>query len=494
MGIKNFLRTYWSLFIVAGLIVFLDQVSKSYIRENFVENMDMWAPWPWLLPYARIIHITNTGVAFGMFQGMNVIFAILASIVSLAIIYYYPRVPADQWLLRIALGLQLAGAVGNLIDRIIQGYVTDFISVGTFAVFNIADASITVGVAVLIFGVWLQEQREKKQAALTQSWHNNRSEFRFSRWPYWPGMNSETVQFIFREQREERLDKFLTTQMADFSRARLQSLVKEGQVKVNGKTASKAGLILRIGDQVDLTIPPTRPSNILPENIPLSVLFENDDLVVINKPAGMVVHPAAGHQQGTLVNAVLAHDPELEGIGGEQRPGIVHRLDKNTSGLILVAKNDFTLRWLQDQFRMRKVRKVYLALSDGHPPTPTGRIEAAIGRDPSQRKQMAIVSEVKGRSAVSEYRVLEQFPEHTFFEVHPETGRTHQIRLHLAMIGCPIVADKIYGHRNPSLPLERHFLHAARLTILLPGEETPRTFESPLPEDLQSILDFLRSR
>lgn len=307
-------------------------------------------------------------------------------------------------------------------------------------------------------------------------------------------MNNETIQFTFREDREERLDKFLTTQMTDFSRARLQALVKEGQVKVNGKIASKAGLLLRIGDQVDLTIPPTRPSDIIPENIPLSVLFENDDFVVINKPAGMVVHPAAGHHQGTLVNAVLAHDPELEGIGGEQRPGIVHRLDKNTSGLILVAKNDFTLRWLQDQFRLRKVQKVYLALSDGHPPTPTGRIEAAIGRDSSQRKQMAIVSEGKGRSAVSEYRVLEQFPEHTFFEVHPETGRTHQIRLHLAMIGCPIVADTIYGHRNPSLPLERHFLHAARLTILLPGEKTPHTFESPLPDDLQSILDFLRSR
>lgn len=307
-------------------------------------------------------------------------------------------------------------------------------------------------------------------------------------------MNSETVQFIFHEEHEERLDKFLTTQMVDFSRARLQSLVKEGQVQINGKTASKAGIILRIGDRVDLTIPPTRPSDIIPENIPLSVMFENDDMVVINKPAGMVVHPAAGHHHGTLVNAVLAHDPQLEGIGGEQRPGIVHRLDKNTSGLILVAKNDFTLRWLQDQFRLRKVRKVYLALSDGRPPTPTGRIEAAIGRDPSQRKQMAIVSEVKGRSAVSEYHVLEQFPEHTFFEVHPETGRTHQIRLHLAMIGCPIVGDTIYGHQNSSLPLERHFLHAARLTILLPGEETPRTFESPLPEDLQSILDFLRSR
>ena len=307
-------------------------------------------------------------------------------------------------------------------------------------------------------------------------------------------MNSETIQTEFRGEEEERLDKFLVGNMPNYSRARLQGLIKEGQVKVNGKAAAKAGFMLRIGDRVELTLPPTRLSDIIPENIPLNVLFENDDLVVIDKPAGMVVHPAAGHHQGTLVNAVLAHDPQLEGIGGEQRPGIVHRLDKNTSGLILVAKNDLTLRWLQDQFRLRKVRKEYLALSDGRPPTPTGRIEAAIGRNPSQRKQMAVVAEEKGRSAVSEYRVLEQFPEHTLFEVHPETGRTHQIRLHLAMIGCPIVADTIYGLRHPSLALERHFLHAARLTILLPGETMPRTFESRLPQDLQSTLDFLRSR
>jgi 23S rRNA pseudouridine1911/1915/1917 synthase len=307
-------------------------------------------------------------------------------------------------------------------------------------------------------------------------------------------MSSEMIQFQFLDEADERLDKYLVSQMQDFSRSRLQSLIKDGQVKVNGEPATKAGFVLETGDQIELTLPPTQPSDIIPEDIPLTVLFEDDNLVVIDKPAGMVVHPAAGHHQGTLVNAVLAHDPKLEGIGGEVRPGIVHRLDKDTSGLILVAKNDLTLRWLQDQFRLRKVIKEYIALSDGRPPTPTGRIEAAIGRNPAQRKEMAIVSEDKGRSAVSEYTVLEQFPEHTLFRVHPETGRTHQIRLHLAFIGCPIVADKIYGHRNPSLPLERHFLHAARLTILLPGETTPRTFESPLPQELQGVLDLLRLR
>ena len=306
--------------------------------------------------------------------------------------------------------------------------------------------------------------------------------------------SGEKMNFLFDDPGKERLDKFLVRQMPDFSRSRLQDLIKEGHVLVNGKAITKTGFELEAGQQVEVTLPPTQPVGLVAEEIPLNIVFENDDLVVIDKPAGMVVHPAAGHSQGTLVNAVLGHDPELEGIGGELRPGIVHRLDKNTSGLILVAKNDRTLEMLQDQFRLRQVRKVYIALSDGHPQTPTGRIEAAIGRDTSLRKQMAIVPDAKGRPAASEYKVLESFSEHTLFEVHPETGRTHQIRLHLAFINCPIVGDTVYGRRKPSLPIERHFLHAARLTIQLPGEPEPRTFESPLPSDLLEVLEPLRAR
>jgi 23S rRNA pseudouridine1911/1915/1917 synthase len=206
----------------------------------------------------------------------------------------------------------------------------------------------------------------------------------------------------------------------------------------------------------------------------------------------MVVHPAAGHATGTLVHAALAHAPEMEGVGGEVRPGVVHRLDKNTSGLILLAKNDLSHRWLQDQFRLRKTNKTYLALVDGRPPTPHGRIEAPIGRDPSQRKQMAIVSASKGRDAVSEYRTLESFDEHTLLEVHPITGRTHQIRLHAAFVGCPVVGDTVYGRRKPTLPLKRHFLHAARLEIRLRNEKKPHTFEAPLPDELERILEQLR--
>lgn len=307
-------------------------------------------------------------------------------------------------------------------------------------------------------------------------------------------MDEQRLAFVFDQPGEERLDKVLVQLIPDLTRSRLQALIKEGLVQINGMVITKTGFLVASGSQVEVRLPAPRPTNLEAEAIPLKVIFENDDLILIDKPAGMVVHPSAGHDQGTLVNAVLAHAPDLEGIGGEQRPGIVHRLDKDTSGLILVAKNDAALNWLQDQFRLRKVRKVYIALSDGHPPTPTGRIEAAIGRDTAIRRKMAIVADAKGRASASEYRVLESFDDHTYIEVHPETGRTHQIRLHLAFIGCPIVGDTVYGRKRPSLPIGRHFLHAAQLTIVLPGETEPRTFESPLPKDLQRVLDYLRGK
>jgi 23S rRNA pseudouridine1911/1915/1917 synthase len=291
----------------------------------------------------------------------------------------------------------------------------------------------------------------------------------------------------------DRLDKFLVSQLPQFSRSRLQGLIRDGFVQVNAKTVTKTGTVLLPGQTVEIELPEIKPSELVPEEIPLNVVFENQDLMVINKPAGMVVHPAAGHATGTLVHAALAHAPELEGIGGERRPGIVHRLDKDTSGLILVAKNERAHRWLQDQFRLRRVKKVYLALVDGFAPTPTGRIEAFIGRDPDHRKKMAIVSAQKGREAVTEYRVLETFANHSLIEAHPLTGRTHQIRLHLAFLGCPIVGDSIYGHHKSSLELQRHFLHAARLTIQLPGETQPRTFEAGLPPELDDLLTALRS-
>ncbi len=291
----------------------------------------------------------------------------------------------------------------------------------------------------------------------------------------------------------ERLDKYLVICLPEFSRARLQGLILDGFVDVNGRVAKKGGQMLGGGERVSVRIPPTQSVGLVAEDIPLDVIFENDELIVVNKPAGMVVHPGAGHESGTLVNAVLGYEPDIEGIGGEERPGVVHRLDKDTSGLIILAKNERAHRWLQDQFRLRKVEKTYLALVDGKPPTPSGRVEAPIGRDPSHRKQMAVTTLERGREAVSEYKTLQSFPRHTLLEFHPHTGRTHQIRLHCAFLGCPIVADPIYGHKRASLDLNRHFLHAFRLKITLPGEKEPRNFEAPLPADLVGVLDALRS-
>ena len=306
-------------------------------------------------------------------------------------------------------------------------------------------------------------------------------------------MNDRVLSFRFDEGTPERLDKFLVRQLQEFSRSRIQGLITGGFVEVNGRAAKKAGQTLESGFQVTVRVPPAAPTGLLAEDIPLDIVFENDDLVVVNKPAGMVVHPAAGHTSGTLVNAMLGYDPEIEGIGGEERPGVVHRLDKETSGLILLAKNERAHRWLQDQFRLRKVDKTYLALVDGKPPTSTGRVEAHIGRDPSHRKRMAIVPESRGRAAISEYKTRESFRHHTLLEFHPLTGRTHQIRLHCAFLGCPIVGDEVYGRKKSSVEINRHFLHAYRLKIILPGEKEARVFEAPLPEELASILNVLRS-
>jgi len=307
-------------------------------------------------------------------------------------------------------------------------------------------------------------------------------------------VNERQLTYQFADEKSQRLDKFLVTCLPEFSRTRLQNLIDEGQVQVNGAPAQKAGQMLDAPAVVEVHIPPTQATSLVPEAIPLDIIFENADLLVVNKPAGMVAHPSPGHFSGTLVHAALSHAPEMEGVGGELRPGVVHRLDRDTSGLILLAKNDAAHHKLQNQFRDRQVRKVYLALVDGRPPTPTGRIEAPIGRNTSHRQLMTIVEAAKGREAVTEYRTLETFPQHTLLEAHPLTGRTHQIRLHLKFIGCPVTGDTVYGKKHATLPIARHFLHAASLTITLPGETAPRTFEAPLPADLQAVLEALRNR
>lgn len=306
---------------------------------------------------------------------------------------------------------------------------------------------------------------------------------------------TERILSITADQDGDRLDRFLASALPDLSRTQLQRLIEDGFVTVDNAVASKAGRRLTGGERIVVRVPPPAPTDLLPESISLNVIYEDDDLIVIDKPAGMVVHPSAGHASGTLANAVLGHDPDIEGVGDEARPGIVHRLDKDTSGLIVVAKNDQAHRYLQTQFKDRTTRKIYLALVVGRPKTQVGRIEAPIGRDLKNRQRMAVVSEAKGREAITEYRVRESFKNYTLIEAEPKTGRTHQIRVHFAFLGCPLAGDALYATRQSinvkPAGLSRHFLHAHRLTLLLPsGEE--RTFESPLPNDLESILRELR--
>ena len=293
---------------------------------------------------------------------------------------------------------------------------------------------------------------------------------------------------LIAEAAGERLDRLIADELEDLSRTRIQTLIKDGRITVNGHL-SKPSYRIEGGEVIAVYLPPPEISEVLPENIPLAVLYEDDDLIAIDKPAGMVVHPAYGNDTGTLVNAVLYRWPELAQVGDQHRAGIVHRLDKDTSGVILIARTPQAHRALAEQFESRAIRKRYLALVEGNPDSATGRIEAPIGRDPRQRKRMAVRRE--GREAITEFRVLEYYADHALLEVHPLTGRTHQIRVHLAFIGHPVVGDTTYGYRKQRIRLKRHFLHAAELTVQSPSTGQPLTFSAPLPAGLQNILDKL---
>lgn len=280
----------------------------------------------------------------------------------------------------------------------------------------------------------------------------------------------------------ERLDRYITEQ-CQISRSYAQKLIGEGQVTVNGHPA-KASQKLNIGDRVTATIPPPSPISLVPEDIPLKIVYEDSDLIVIDKPAGLLVHPTAGRRTGTLVNAILAHCSDLGSINGSVRPGIVHRLDKDTSGLMMVAKNEAAQMSLSSQIKQRSITKEYLALVLGHLSPERGAIEAPIGRHPKDRKRMAVVS--GGREARTEYRVIKYSDDYTLLEAMPETGRTHQIRVHFAAIGHPIFGDPIYGKRSPILG--RQFLHAHRLGFRLPSSGEYVEFESELPPELEEVL------
>jgi len=365
-----------------------------------------------------------------------------------------------------------------------------------------------------------------------------------------------------------RLDRYIAEHLPELSRAAVQRLIDDAYVRVNG-VVRKASYRVQVGETITLTIPPPEPATPRAENIPLDILYEDNDLLVINKPAGMVVHPAAGHRAGTLVNAILAHCPHLN-VGGDatsrgkrntdgmaspprdvasvERPGIVHRLDRETSGIIVVAKNDAALRAVQAQFKSRRVHKTYLVLVEGIVKPPRGKIDAPIGRDPKHRQKMAVIplpsdqslgstgasplkraDAARAREAVTVYRTLARLPSnellgsagpsplkragaqsasadlnldrrriysaahstYTLLEVEPQTGRTHQIRVHLAFLGFPVVGDAVYGKKKNALGLTRQFLHAWKIAFTLPRDGRAVSFVAPLPEELREALHHL---
>lgn len=292
------------------------------------------------------------------------------------------------------------------------------------------------------------------------------------------------------EEMGERVDKFLSRQLSDVSRSQIQQWIKAGHVTVNGASV-KASYRLTAEDEVELVVPPLIRLQIAPEPIPLDIVYEDGDLLVVNKPRGMVVHPAPGNFSGTLVNALLHHCRDLSGINGVLRPGIVHRIDKDTSGLLVVAKHDQAHESLARQLAEHTVQREYLALVHGNMSVDRGTVDAPIGRDPANRQRMAVVAK-GGKPAITHFVVERRFGAYTLLRLRLETGRTHQIRVHMKYIGHPLVGDPKYGPRR-TLAINGQALHAAVLGFVHPRTEEQLVFEAPLPADMQALLDALSS-
>ena len=287
-----------------------------------------------------------------------------------------------------------------------------------------------------------------------------------------------------------RVDSFLSAQLEELSRSQIQKLLEEGQVTLNGRPVKKNAKTTA-GDEFDVTVPAPQEIGILPEDIPLDVVYEDGDVIVINKPKGLVVHPAAGHWSGTLVNALMFHCKDLSGINGALRPGIVHRIDMDTSGLLIVAKNDFAHQRLADQLKDHTLARTYEAIVCGNLREDRGTVNAPIGRHPTDRKKMT-VTEKNSREAVTHWEVIARYPGYTHLRLRLETGRTHQIRVHMSWQNHPILGDTVYGHKKAELGLDSQCLHARELTFLHPRSGAPVTVRCELPEYFQTVLQKLQ--
>ena len=456
--------------------LFFDQFTK-YLAVSRLKDKD---PFVLIEGVFEFRYLENRGAAFGMMQDMQYLLAAGALLICGVIIFLYLRMP--RWRryvpLRICAVLLCAGAIGNMIDRIRLHYVIDFLyfRLIDFPIFNVADCYVVVSCIVF--------------ALLILFYYREEDDFSFLAGKR--KVKTMEEPNLTATQSGERIDRFLSIYLEDLSRSYIQKLLKEGAVMVNGN-AVKSSYKINAGDEILVHIPDPEPMDILPEDIPLDILYEDGDILVINKPKGMVVHPSPGHYSHTLVNAVLYHcGGRLSGINGVLRPGIVHRIDMDTTGSLLICKNDRAHQILADELKAHNITRRYHAVVHGNLKEDTGTVNAPIGRHPVDRKKMSTKAP-NGRAAVTHYRVLERFGNYTYIECELETGRTHQIRVHMASIGHPILGDAVYGPAKCPFKLEGQTLHAKILGIVHPTTRKYMEFDASLPEYFETLLKRLRS-
>ena len=441
--------------VLAAALVALDQLVKYLVSHN----IPLGGHVPLLPHLVELTYFQNTGAAFSMLEEHTWLLTLISAVMSVVLgVAVWKKFFAHPFG-RCALTLVLAGAVGNLIDRALQGYVVDMFNVlfMDFAIFNVADICVVVGgIAACVYYVFFYEKLEGK------------------------GTLHEHAD----------ADAFLARVVPDLTRSAAQRLLEAGAVRLAGRPVRK-NYRTAPGDVLEVDIPAPQPVDLVPQDIPLDIVYEDGDVIVVNKPVGMVVHPAPGHSDGTLVNALLYHcGNTLSGINGTLRPGIVHRIDRDTSGLIIAAKNDRAHLSLAAQLQDHSLSRVYEAVAVGGLREDCGTVDAPIGRHPVDRKRMA-VDRQNGREAVTHWRVLARYPGFTHVECRLETGRTHQIRVHLASIGHPLLGDVVYGSKKPVPGLAGQCLHARRLRFTHPSTGQLVELECPLPGWFQDVLDRL---
>ena len=443
-----------------------DQLLKWWVTSH----LDVGQSAPLLPGIVRLTRLHNTGAAWSSFSGKTGLLAAVTIVLMAAVVYLVVKKIVRHPLGLTSAMLVLGGGAGNMIDRLCRGYVVDMFDLEfmSYPIFNLADIFVVIGVLLgAVYYLWFYDKYDK------------------------PKKEPDHDATAATEHAGVRLDAFLSADGA-LTRSQAARLIAEGRVRVNGKPAAKSAR-LSGGETVTVDVPQLRETALPPQDIPLDVVYEDDDVIVVNKPTGLVVHPAPGHPDGTLVNALLHHcGDSLSGIGGEKRPGIVHRIDRDTSGLIIAAKNDAAHLALSAQLKDHSLSRTYECLVTGNMKQDSGTVDAPIGRSSADRKKMAVVP--TGRRAVTHWEVVAHYPGVTHLRCRLETGRTHQIRVHMAYIGHPILGDTVYGAKKPVPGLTGQCLHATGLRFIHPRTGEPVELHCPLPPEFTAMLQKLQNK